>query len=43
MDAANPLKIYKQLFNVPLPEDLKSCIAACVTKHFISDKVIVEK
>jgi pimeloyl-ACP methyl ester carboxylesterase len=39
MDAANTIKIYKQLTNVSLADDLKSCLRTWTNKYFFADSV----
>ncbi|MDR4946561.1 alpha/beta hydrolase family protein [Neobacillus cucumis] len=39
MDASNPLKIYKQLFEEPLPEEFRNCLSAWLGDHFIAKKI----
>ena len=39
MDPVNTIKIYKRLTDSPLPDDIKSCLTAWVTKHFIYESV----
>ncbi|MBT2655875.1 alpha/beta hydrolase [Bacillus sp. ISL-18] len=47
MDASNPLKIYKQLLEEPLPEEFRNCLSAWLGDHIfgkdIDSKQIVGK